>query len=291
MGDPERSERDAVFDENRRSWNAATRQHNRHKGDQAAFLRGGGSTLFPEEVELLGNVRGKRLLHLQCNAGQDTLSIASQLGAEVTGVDISDEAIAFARRLSEESGIPGTFVHTNIFDWFAAHPDEQTYDVVFASYGAVCWLPDIEGWAKGAAMALKPGGRLVLVEFHPIMGVLDGALSGDWSQASDYMGGRHYAYDDGVFDYVAGLARELPERIVDEAPFVNPIPCHEFSWGIADVVTAVLDAGLRLTTFREYPYSNDYRPFDQLVLLPGDRWGFPSPMPAIPLMYALAATK
>src|SRR5258705_13338436 len=94
-----------LHQQNRRSWNHATRAHNAHKGDQAAFLRGGGSTLFPEELELLGDLHGKRLVHLQCNAGQDTLSLAAR-GAQGTRVDISVEASAFARKLPTDTGSP-----------------------------------------------------------------------------------------------------------------------------------------------------------------------------------------
>lgn len=104
-----------LHETNRLAWNEATRAHNSHKADQARFLREGGSTLFPEELKLLGDVAGLSLLHLQCNAGQDTLSLARR-GASVTGVDISDEAIAFARRLSAESGIPGTFHRADVYD-------------------------------------------------------------------------------------------------------------------------------------------------------------------------------
>src|SRR5689334_16683391 len=93
---------------NRRSWNAATRAHNSHKGDQARYFREGGSTLRPEELGLLGEVAGLRVVHLLCNSGQDTLSIA-RLGADVTGVDISDEAITFATQLAVEAGIAATF--------------------------------------------------------------------------------------------------------------------------------------------------------------------------------------
>src|SRR5215471_19282234 len=104
-----------LHEENRLSWDAATVAHNSHKGDQAAFLRNGGSTLYPEEIEVLGDVRGLSVVHLQCNAGQDTLSIA-QLGAVMTGVDISDTAIDFARQLSQDSGIPATFVRSDVYD-------------------------------------------------------------------------------------------------------------------------------------------------------------------------------
>jgi 2-polyprenyl-3-methyl-5-hydroxy-6-metoxy-1,4-benzoquinol methylase len=103
-----------LHEDNRRSWNSATRAHNSHKGDQAGFLRSGGSTLFPEEAELLGDVAGQRLVHLQCNSGQDSLSLAA-LGADVTGVDISDEAVRFATTLSAQSGMPATFVRSDVF--------------------------------------------------------------------------------------------------------------------------------------------------------------------------------
>ncbi len=279
-------------EENRQSWNAATRRHNSHKGDQAAFLRDGGSTLFPEEVELLGDIRGKNLLHLQCNAGQDTLSIATHLGASVTGVDISDEAISFAQRLSHESGIPGTFIRSDVYDWFQSN--DQLFDVVFASYGAIVWLPDLNAWGKGIAAALRPGGRFVLIEFHPMLGVLDGALTGDWSEAGDYMGGRRYRYDQGIGDYVgeqggAHTASGVP--IEAGEPFVNPNPCHEFYWGLADVVSALLDAGLSLTALREYPYSNGFSPYPDLIELPGRRMAFQPDIPKIPRMFAVCAHK
>src|SRR3954468_13117062 len=135
MADAPRVNRD-FHEANRRAWNQATEAHNSHKADQAAFLRAGGSTLFPEEVGLLGDLTGRSLLHLQCNAGQDTLSLA-RLGATVTGVDISDTAVAFARQLAADAGIPATFERADIFDWLAT--TSTSYDVIFVSYGALVW--------------------------------------------------------------------------------------------------------------------------------------------------------
>ena len=156
----------ALHEQNRKSWNHATVAHNSHKGNQAAFLRGGGSTLFPEELELLGDLTHQRLVHLQCNAGQDTLSLAAR-GAIVTGVDISDEAIAFATRLSADSGIPASFERADVYDWLEAAP-RGSFDRGFSSYGAVVWLSDLPAWARGIARVLAPGGRMVLMEFHPV---------------------------------------------------------------------------------------------------------------------------
>src|SRR5947199_4081052 len=104
------------LDNTRASWDIATRNHNAHKGDQAAFLRSGRETLFPEELELLGALAGKRLVHLQCNAGQDTLSLARR-GATTTGVDFSSEAVRFARSLSASTGIPAHFIESEIVSW------------------------------------------------------------------------------------------------------------------------------------------------------------------------------
>jgi len=282
-----------LHEQNRISWNAATERHNRHKGDQAAFLRRGGSTLFREEIALLGDVRDQTLLHLQCNAGQDTLSIAARLGASVTGVDISDEAIRFAQELARASGIPGEFVRADVYDWLAANT--RAFDVVFSSYGAVGWLSDLGAWARGIAAALRRGGRFVLVEFHPNLALLGGALSGDWSQASDMLGGRHYAYDYGVGDYVAlsggGLIPDGPPA-TEGADWVNPHPSHEFAWGVAEVVSALLDAGLTLTALREYPYSNGFMPYpEHMVEQPGRRMTVGPDLPQIPLMYGLRAER
>jgi len=141
----------------RRSWDVATRNHNAHKGDQAAFFRGGGDTLFPEELELLGDLAGRHVLHAQCNAGQDSLSLARR-GAHVTGVDFSGEAVSFARKLAVDAGIPAVFEEAELLEWLERTP--ARFDVAFSSYGAVGWLPDLGRWARGLCRVLRPGGEL-----------------------------------------------------------------------------------------------------------------------------------
>ena len=171
-----------LHEANRASWNAATEAHNSHKRDQAAFFRAGGSTLFPEEIELLGDLRGRSLLHLQCNAGQDTLSLA-RLGATVTGVDISDTAIDFARQLSAQSGIPATFERADIYDWLASAA--TTYDVVFSSYGALVWLSDLGHGGAGSRACSSRAGASCCWNFIPMFGVFEEG----WRLTYDYMGG------------------------------------------------------------------------------------------------------
>lgn len=275
---------------NRHAWNEATRAHNSHKADQAGFLRDGGSTLFPEELELLGDLRGKRVLHLQCNAGQDSLSLA-RLGAQVTGVDISDEAIDFARRLSADSGIPGVFVRADVYDWLAeAAQRGETFDIVFCSYGFLPWLSDIRTWARGFAALLAPGGRFVMVEFHPFLAMLDDQGR---QVAHNYAGGELWTFDEGIGDYVAWAGAALTPSGYQEGvrDFRNPHPSHEFIWGVADLVSALLDAGLRLETMREYPYANGFPAFEGTIELPGGRFAPAPDRPRLPMMLGLTAAK
>jgi SAM-dependent methyltransferase len=184
---------------NRLSWNAATQAHNSHKGDQARYFREGGSTLRSEELGLLGEVAGLRVVHLLCNYGQDTLSIA-RLAAEMTGIDISDEAIAFAQRLAADAGIAATFERTDVYDWLVeARERRERYDIVFSSYGVVHWISDLDRWAAGIAAILEPGGAFVLVDFHPA----ERMFSRDWRHSGDYFPHeRIESREEGVIDYI-----------------------------------------------------------------------------------------
>lgn len=279
-----------LHEQNRLSWNAATVMHNSRKADQAGFLRQGGSTLFEEEIELLGDVRGLAALHLLCNSGQDSLGIAAR-GATVTGVDISDEAIAFAQRLSAEAGIPATFERSDVYPWLErAIADGRTYDLVFCSYGALCWLSDLDEFMRQVARVLKPGGRFVCLEFHPVVMIFDeqGVPTYDYSQPEEPL-----AWEQGISDYVGDAAGGLsPSGALEPAaPFRNPHPSYEFPRGLGEILGAVLQAGLTLAVFREYAYSNGWKPFATMQPLPGRRWTVPAGKPSLPLMYGIVAVK
>ena len=271
-----------VHEQNRRSWNAIIPVHNSHKRDQAGFFRDGGSTLYPEELELLGDIEGKRLVHLQCNCGQDSLSLA-QRGAEVLGVDISDAAIEFAEGLSRDAEIPARFIRQDLLEWFET--TEERFELGFATYGTIGWLEDLDAWARGVARVLEPGGRLVLLEFHPLV----------WSfgpEPDSYFLEGRIDEAGGVGDYVGQSKLLAPSGFLEgEQDFENPEPAHSYQWTVAMILQAVLDAGLMLEKVREYPYSNGCRLFEGMRPLPGRRWEMPEGQVAMPLMFGLAARK
>jgi SAM-dependent methyltransferase len=272
--------------QNQRSWDAVVPAHVSHHHDVPGFLRSGGSSLFPEEVALLGDIRRRRIVHLMCNAGLDTLSLAN-LGAIVCGVDISQSAIVQARQWAAESSIDARFVQADVYDWLAT--TDQQFDAVYCSYGAICWLNDLQEWAQGVARVLAPGGRFVLVEFHPTSNMFDA----QWQLARAYpMGGRQLDIE-GVGDYVAASGGGLTPTGFSAGvnDFVNPEPCHLFQWGVGEVVTALASAGLQITRLDEYLFCNGERPFADMVELPGRRMVAPPHVPDLPLLYGVVATK
>lgn len=276
-------------DQNRRSWNAVVPAHASHHANQIAFLRNGGSTLFGEELALLGDVAGKRVAHLLCNSGQDTLSLA-QLGAMVTGVDISDAAIEHAMHLAQQTGIAATFVRSDVYEWLAhAASINDRFDIAYCAYGAVCWLHDLQAWANGVAAILHEGGRFVLVEFHPVSNMFDTG----WQFVRSYpIAGRQMVLP-GVGDYVGASAGGLTPSgfTTGVQQFENPEPCTVWGWGVGEVVTALANAGLRITTLHEYPYANGERPFANMREDVGRRMRPPSDVPMMPLMYSVVAIK
>lgn len=274
-----------LHEQNRLSWNEATRAHNSHKRDQAKFLREGGSTLGPEELSLLGDISGKTLLHLQCNAGQDTLSLA-RLGARVTGVDISDEAIAFATTLSADSGVPGTFVRSDVYDYLEETP-EGSFDIAFCSYGALCWLSNLELWGRGVAKVLRSGGRFVVIDAHPFMMIL-----GERLELKYPYGGGELVVDPGVGDYVAAAGEALTPSGWEEGVqnFVNPHPDSSFQWSLSDILNALLAPGLTVQKFVEYPYSV-WKAFPMQEKRPDNRFYLPNDVPQIPHMFGLVMSK
>ena len=266
-------------DRTRESWNVATRNHNAHKGDQAAFLRGGGDTLFPEELALLGDVAGKRLVHLQCNAGQDSLCLARR-GALVTGIDFSDEAVGAARGLATETGIPARFIEAEVVRWMAE--TEERFDLAFASYGVVGWLADLDAWARGVRRVLAPGARFVYIDFHPVAWSVgaDGSLSGD-----DYFATEPFVAP--VRDYVALSGAALGGTAAAQ-PLPNEVPALSYQHTLAAIVTAMASAGLIIEHLAEFPFANGCKVTPALVAAPGRRWVWPARAAGLPLMFGLA---
>jgi SAM-dependent methyltransferase len=266
------------------------REANRHVWNQWADLhtsspsstynleafRSGASTLKPIERELLGDVRGKSLLHLQCHFGMDTLSWA-RAGAIVTGVDFSERAIAHARSLADELHIPARFIQSDIFA-LEGKLDEH-FDVVFTSYGVLCWLKDIGEWGRIVARHLKPGGAFCIVEFHPILNVFENTPD-ESGVTIEYS----YFYNDEPFEWpVEGGSYAAPSTTASGVTY-------EWSHTMADIVMALLNAGLTLDDVQEYPFCI-YKHYLCMERCDDGYWRMKGKPDTLPLMLSILARK
>jgi SAM-dependent methyltransferase len=225
------------------AWDEAAERYEGWLAEAIELIRGGGSNLFPEEVELLGDLHGRcrRAIHLQCAGGRDTLSLW-RLGAdEVVGVDLSQRMIDLAERLTAATSAPASWFVSDVLD--IPHALDGTADLVYTGRGSLLWLQDLGGWAAAVARLLVPGGRLVLFEGHPFEWLVDGDEDGQWA-LTDY-------------DYFAGpeASRGWSPGFIDHLSIPDGEQHWKFSraWTLGEVVTAVAEAGLRIERLVESP--------------------------------------
>ena len=255
---------------NKKLWNSRTEIHYASEFyDVDGFLKGK-DPLNPIEIELLGDIAGKKVLHLQCHFGLDTLAL-SRRGAEVTGVDFSESAIAKARRLNKAAGTNATFIHCDIYSLMNSLDGE--FDLVFTSYGVIGWLPDLIRWAEVIAHFLKPGGKLVLVEFHPVV----------WMFSNDFQKiAFNYSGTEPIIEDLEGTYTD-PKANIKETSIC-------WNHGISDVLEPLIANGLQITGFKEYDYS-PYDCFENTVSMDKGKYQIKGLEGKIPMVYALDAMK
>ena len=267
---------DEFIKANRDLWEARVDIHKNSKFyDVEGFLKGK-QTLHSIELEEIGDVSGKSLLHLMCHFGMDTLSWA-RLGANALGVDFSEKAINLARNLSKQIGVNARFIASNIYDVHEIL--EEEFDIVFTSEGVISWLPDMTMWAKVVAQYVKSGGFFYIREFHPFPFVFDD--------------------DEGVEDFrlrYPYFAQEKPIKFKASSSYVEqdaklkPMVLYQWNHSISTLINSLIDAGLRIDFFNEFPFTT-WRALPFLKEQEDGRWVLPSHQESMPLMFSLKATK
>ncbi|MEA2487041.1 MAG: hypothetical protein QOF16_695 [Actinomycetota bacterium] len=276
------------MDANRQLWDEWTDIHESSDFyDLQSFIRGDenpderrgppGVRLRDYEIEEVGDVANKDLLHLQCHFGIDTLSWA-RLGARVTGVDFSAKAVALARKVAGEIGLEADFVQSNVYDL----PDVLTddFDIVYTSRGALSWLPDIQQWAQVAARFVRPGGFLYVTEAHPVLWVFD--------DENVEVGELRPKYP--YFSHTDPIRFKTQGSYADRAATVQSP--YEYGWnhGFGEILTAIVQSGLTIESVREFPFVDWEWPFlerwdDGTYRIPKSAGG------ELPLFYSVKATK
>lgn len=255
---------------NKQTWNDKTDVHVESAFyDNDNFLKGK-STLNAIELELLGDVSNKKILHLQCHFGQDSLSLA-RLGAKVTGVDFSDKAIAKAKEFNKKLNLDAQFICSDIYD-LPNHLNEK-FDIVFTSYGTIGWLPDITKWANVVSHFLKTSGKFIMAEFHPVVWMYDN----DFKEV-------FYSY----FNIETILEHEEGSYADQKAD----LKTTSVGWNhpTSEVLNALIQSGLELNSFNEFDYS-PYNCFNETEEFAKGKFRIKCFGNKIPMVFSIEATK
>ena len=266
---------------NRLHWEDRVAIHLGSRGYDLDRLRAGQTRLNIIEAGELPLLAGKRVLHLQCHFGADSLMLLQSGAAEIVGVDFSASAIAAARNLAREIGVAdrARFVEADVYDAPDAVPKPHGFDLVFVTWGAICWLPDIRAWAGIVAAMLRPGGVLYLADAHPAAYVLD-----DAKRAADGMPGFFAPY----FSDEPVVCTEERDYIDSEATFAHPTS-HTWIHPLGDIVTGLIEAGMRLDWLHEHA-GVPWRMFEILVRDDDGLYRWPD-KPWLPLAFSLKARR
>ncbi|MFX1482560.1 MAG: class I SAM-dependent methyltransferase [Promethearchaeota archaeon] len=267
---------DKFLKTNRELWDIlATIHHETEFYDVEGFLKGK-QTLDPIEIDELPDLRGKSLLHLQCHFGMDTLSLA-KLGAIATGVDFSSTAIELAKALSEAAGIDARFICSNVYDL----PEvlDEKFDIVFTSGGVLVWLPDLDQWAKIISASLKPGGCFYIREDHPFAYIFD-----DEKDVHELKVKFPYFQSD------RPLMFETEGSYADKDAKTGKMRSYEWNHTISQIINALINNGLRIDHFNEFPVSS-YQALPFMEKNVDGRWILPQHENSVPLTFSIKATK
>lgn len=255
---------------NKQSWNKLTDEHfTSNFYDVKGFLAGN-TSLNSIELELLGDLKGKSILHLQCHFGQDTISL-QRLGAQSTGVDFSDKAIEYANELAAKANQSPTFICCNIYD-LPKHLNKQ-FDIVFSSYGTIGWLPDLDGWAKIVSQYLKPNGKFVFVEFHPVVWMFDNDFK---------FVGYNYFNTGAIIETENGTYANRDAALKQD--YVG------WNHSLSEVINNLIKNGLEIISLDEYDYS-PYNCFNETIESEPKKYRIKHLDSKIPMVYALVAKK
>lgn len=250
---------------NRKFWDLLTESNLRSAFYDVEGFVAGRVDLDPVVGEALGEVAGRRLLHLQCHFGMDSLALARR-GALVTGVDLSPRAVEAARALAARIGQPARFVEADVLSVDLG----EDFDLIFSSWGATGWLPDLRPWARVIARHLAPGGRFVLVEGHPVLWMLGETLPAAVK-----------------YDYFGGEPIETAPHVGSYADPRIEVPMPEYGWNhsLAETVGVLMAEGLELRRLDE----GDRIPWAAFAeMVPdGQYFRLPPGHPRMPLSFTL----
>ncbi|WP_114855256.1 bifunctional 2-polyprenyl-6-hydroxyphenol methylase/3-demethylubiquinol 3-O-methyltransferase UbiG [Brachybacterium sp. YJGR34] len=267
------------FEDNRANWDDRAALHEASGYGIPALIADPShlSAEVAQDRERLGDLSGLDVVHLQCHLGTDTVSLSRLGPRRVVGVDLSGESLRRARDIAERAGAPIEYVEANVYD--ARTAVEGDFDLVYTSLGVLCWLPDVAAWARVVASLLRPGGRFLIRDDHPMFMTVGDDVSDGLRIEQPYFQRAEPMTWDQVGSYV--------ETPADAPEFTHGVS-HEWNHSIGEILTALLRAGLVLDSFEETPYSA-WTPWPDLMVADGDRFRLREDPDRLAMQFVLTA--
>ncbi len=261
---------DNYIEINKKLWNKRTEIHFDSEFYNNDLFIEGRNSLNEIELKILGDLEGKDVLHLQCHFGQDSISLG-RLGANVTGVDLSNISIEKAKELALKTNSKAKFINCDVYDL----PNNlvKEFDIVFTSYSTIGWLPDLNKWAEIVSKFLKPGGKFVFVEFHPVV----------------------WMFDDDFKNIKYNYFKDQPIVEMEENTYADkaaPVNEQSVSWnhGMSEVVNSLIQNGLEINSLDEFDYS-PYDCFNETEEFESGKFRIKHMDNKIPMVYSILAKK
>ena len=264
--------------QNLKYWSELAEIHSRGDYYPVEEVFNGGNTLREIELEMLANPEGRRLLHSHCHIGLDTISLA-RFGFLVTGIDYSPTAVQHARRIANQAGVQGCKFLVADSSQPADPTIAGTFDIYYASYGVLVWVPDVEIWFKSAATYLMPGGELVLIDEHPYAATFDSGEASEyppvsapyWQTAGPYTTRNEKSYSGDSDLIIQNIQIKWPHAL-------------------SEILSAASIAGFRVIELLEYPFSH-YRSVPEMIV--GDDFYYHHPRwsESVPFLFSLKLIK
>jgi 2-polyprenyl-3-methyl-5-hydroxy-6-metoxy-1,4-benzoquinol methylase len=189
------------------------------------------------EPYLGGPLAGRRVMNLLGSHGSKAVAMAL-LGADVTVADISAENARYATELAEAAGVQIRYLVADVLDL----PEEElsgTYDLVLMELGVLHYFIDLHPLARVIFRLLKPGGRLVLQDFHPFSTKLITSAGKKHKVTGDYFATGLEETDVAYSKYAGGGGTAVKARLR--------------KWTLGEVITAVASEGLFIRSLDEEP--------------------------------------
>lgn len=230
---------------NRIAWNETMPKHQVVTKEKWDTLFSQEKFILQEGIELLKlkeiGIQGKKIAQFCCNNGVQLLSLKNLGASKCVGFDISDEAIREGKERAQKFNIGCEFIQTDIYD--IPEKYSNTFDIVYITVGALCWLPDLTKFFNKVNSLLVTGGYVFIYEQHPFTGLFPDVVDNkdNLKVVNDYFTKDPFISHDGI-DYIGNT-------------IYKSSALYSFNHTMSDITMGLINNKINLKYFNEFSHN------------------------------------